>query len=175
MQQIILTRNVFTRKQKSQKEILLKFFRLQAIVGHTQTIYYYNSLNAKMTLQIVDVAPYSGVVDAREQVLSYLRDTYIPNYETIDTDLWAFFTHQNHDTSDFIGLACIGTLCAPDQYKGYRSGITEYFKDDMSTAEVLKNLSEFFKHNFCFALKHQTLIKRVVKVIFRMGQFLIVH
>lgn len=94
----------------------------------------FDSLDAKMVLDIVDVAPYNGVVQASGAKLRTLRDDVIPN-ETVDTDLFAFFSHQNN-AGGTVGIAWVGVVCLGDNNKGYRNSINEYFNTDLRSAEV---------------------------------------
>ena len=53
---------------------LLKYFtvcRIQAIMGHVQTIYYYSTLDVKMCLNVESIERYQGSLEATGQDLEY--------------------------------------------------------------------------------------------------------
>ena len=55
-------------------------------------------------------------------------------------NLFVFLTSQ-HDSSGNVGISWLGVVCEGD--KGYRTSISEYYKNDLDTAEV--SIFESFK------------------------------
>ena len=49
----------------------LTVYRIQAIMGHVQTIYYYSTLDVKMCLNVESIERYQGSLEATGQDLEY--------------------------------------------------------------------------------------------------------
>jgi len=123
--------------------------RIEAVMGHAQTIYNFGTLDAKMTFAVSSIEHYDGVTEATGEDLEILRDDFIPT-DPDSPDLYVFFTYKNNEAGT-VGIAWTGVACLSDNNKGYRASINEYFVDDLTTAEIVAheighNLNK--KHDF---------------------------
>jgi len=119
--------------------------KIQAVMGHVQTLFQWNSLDAKMCLDIMSIKKFNGSITTNN--LTDLGP--IVDMDPEDPNLFVFITHLTPPSgggSFTVGIAWGGTVCTPDSDnvnggtdngKGFRISINSWVTSDLGLSETI--------------------------------------
>jgi len=120
--------------------------KINAVMGHVQTMYEWNSLDANMCLDIISIAPYNNAITTND--LTTLGP-HVDTNESEDPNLFVFITHLTPPSgggSFTVGIAWGGVVCVPDganmnggtnNGKGFRISINSWVSSDLGLSETI--------------------------------------
>jgi len=120
--------------------------RIQAVMGHVQTMYQWNSLDANMCLDTISIKAYDGAITTNDLTV---LGPHVDTNESEDPNLFVFITHLNPPSgggSFTVGIAWGGVVCYPDNInvnggtnngKGFRISINSWVSSDLALSETI--------------------------------------